>query len=249
MVDQQSNRRTGDQISIDGAYQYRALREGHPVQRHWHRSKLLLVDSLLKPMPGDRILDVGCGSGVVSAYMANAGASVTAVDGNASAIEFATRQFQAQAERLHFRLGLVDDVGFEPGSFDKAISFEVIEHLHRPQTEVMIAAVAKALAPGGLLLLTTPNYLSGWPAIEFSLDFFGLVPTLKDEQHVSKYTHKRLHEICVSAGFSPVAKRSVCTVGPWLAPFSDRLAVAATGFELKHRVPFGTILAHLYRMP
>ena len=75
-------RRTGDTIAIDGAYQYRALTEGNPVQRFWHEAKQLVIDRFLPPEPGDFVMDVGCGSGVIANHLAEQGAEVIAVDGN-----------------------------------------------------------------------------------------------------------------------------------------------------------------------
>ena len=106
-------RRTGDLIQIEGGNQYNALRSGNPVQRWWHRSKLLLIDELLKPSPSDRILDVGCGSGVCSFHMAERGAKVVGVDGNPSAVEFARSAYpDLGAGTLRFELGLIDELGF-----------------------------------------------------------------------------------------------------------------------------------------
>lgn len=59
-------RRTGDTIAIDGGYQYRALTEGYRVQRFWHYSKTLAIQEFLPPQSTDRIIDVGCGSGVIT---------------------------------------------------------------------------------------------------------------------------------------------------------------------------------------
>jgi 2-polyprenyl-3-methyl-5-hydroxy-6-metoxy-1,4-benzoquinol methylase len=243
----QTGRRMGDRIAIAGDYQHRAIHEGGAVQRFWHQSKLLLIERLLRPAAGQRILDVGCGSGVCSGFMGESGADVTGIDGNAEAIAFARRTYGR--DHVRFAAGHVDDLQFEPRSFDKAICFEVIEHLYHPQVADLLRGLARVLKPGGELLVTTPNYRSLWPAIELALDRLHLVPALAGEQHVTRFTHGRLAQTAASAGFVSVARRSICSVGPWLAPISTAAARRTTWWELDHFVPAGTILAHLYRVP
>jgi 2-polyprenyl-3-methyl-5-hydroxy-6-metoxy-1,4-benzoquinol methylase len=240
-------RRLGDSVDIAGDYQHRALHEGHPVQRFWHRSKLLLLDTLLQPRPGERILDVGCGSGVCCGHLARRGASATGVDVNATALTFARRTYGPRGVRVV--RSYVDSLPFADASFDKAICLEVIEHLHVPQVAVLLQSAWRVLVPGGTLLVTTPNYRSLWPVIEFALDRTRRVPTLAGEQHVTRFTSPRLTDLARAAGFQPLAQRSICTVGPWLAPLSQSLAVRSTEFELQYSVPGGTILAHLYQKP
>jgi 2-polyprenyl-3-methyl-5-hydroxy-6-metoxy-1,4-benzoquinol methylase len=240
-----SLRRTGDQVAIQGSYQFEALLHGPSVQRHWHRRKLALVDRLSPPRPTDRALDIGGGSGVVAAHLSASAGYVLGIDGNPGAVAFARAQFGR--EGIEFREGLVDRMLLPQGRFQKAFCMEVIEHVHEPQAVEMLRSIARALEPGGTLLLTTPNYASLWPAIELALDLVGAVPRLKDEQHVSRYTHARLRRVCEEAGFETTLERSICTVRPWLALVSERLALRATRSEIDHRIPFGTILAHLCR--
>lgn len=86
-----SARRIGDSIAIPGDYQYRALHDGPAVQRFWHHGKLAAAEAALHPVAGDVVLDVGCGSGVLSARLgAIPGVRVIGVDANADAIAFAS---------------------------------------------------------------------------------------------------------------------------------------------------------------
>jgi 2-polyprenyl-3-methyl-5-hydroxy-6-metoxy-1,4-benzoquinol methylase len=243
----QPPRRLGDRIEIAGDYQHRALHAGNAVQRFWHESKLQLIDALLVPGPGERVLDVGCGSGVCSGHVAASGAHVVGIDANPSALAFARRAYGS--ETIRFVEGYVDDLPFEGEGFDKAICLEVIEHLYREQGDALLRSIVRVLRPGGLLLLTTPNYRSLWPAIERTLDLLRLVPTLDSEQHVSRFHHRSLARLAAGAGFEPVSRRTICTIGPWIAPVSHALAAGATRMELKRFWPGGTILAHLYRKP
>ncbi len=240
-------RRMGDRIQIEGAYQYSALHRGNAVQRFWHESKLDTISRLLQPERGDFVIDVGCGSGVCAAFAADRGAEVLGVDGNAAAISFATKQF-AGSRRARFRLALLDELSeLPPSSFNKAMCLEVLEHLAVSQIRVLLASIYECLRESGLLLITTPNYRSAWPLIEFSLDQLHLVPKLREEQHVTKLHHRGLRCLAESHGFELVTRRAICTLAPWLAPLSQRLGRGVRRLELSVPVPFGTILAHLYR--
>ena len=82
-------RRVGDTVAIAGDYQYRALTEG-PRPAVLARYEAVARPALPVPGPDDRVLDVGCGSGVVAAALADTPVrECVAVDGNPAAIAFA----------------------------------------------------------------------------------------------------------------------------------------------------------------
>jgi 2-polyprenyl-3-methyl-5-hydroxy-6-metoxy-1,4-benzoquinol methylase len=217
-----SDRRTGDRIAIPGEYQYRALHHGPAPQRFWHRAKLEEALALLRLAPGDRMLDAGCGSGILAAMAAMApitpGTRVLGVDANPAAIEFGSRTFARP--NLSFRLGLVDELdelNGPPGSFEKISFLEVIEHLSRAQGGTILAQFAHLLTPGGRLVLTTPNRRSPWPLIEWLLDRLRLVPQLSGEQHEVLYDLGELRAMGEAAGLVLAEHRMIDTVAPWLA--------------------------------
>ncbi|MDR3634748.1 MAG: class I SAM-dependent methyltransferase [Isosphaeraceae bacterium] len=240
--DQGRLRRVGDTVAIAGDYQYRALTEGPRVQRFWHDTKRWLVQRYLAPGPNDRVLDVGCGSGVVAASLADTPVrECVAVDGNPEAIAFATARFQRP--NLRFVQGLVDELDFADGSFDACCCLELIEHIHVEQGRELLATLARLLRPGGRLLITTPNVHSVWPLLEWTLDRLGLVPRLADEQHVAFYTHSRLEALWRRGPWSPLHRHTCCTIAPWAALASWPLAGAIR--EVEGGMPCGTLLVHV----
>ena len=70
-----------------------STRQRFVVQRFWHWEKELSIDRFCPPAPGERVLDVGCGSGVVSDLLARRGAITTGVDVDARSIAFAQRTY------------------------------------------------------------------------------------------------------------------------------------------------------------
>jgi SAM-dependent methyltransferase len=230
-------------VAIPGDYQHRALHEGPAVQRFWHETKLWLVDRHLRPGAGERVLDVGCGSGVVADAIARAGVrECVAIDGSAAAIAFASGRYQRS--NLRFVRGLVDEIDAADGAaYDAACCLEVVEHIHEAQGLELFQRLSRMVRPGGRLLVTTPNARSAWPLIEWGLDRSGRVPRLAGEQHVAFYTHGRLAWLAEASGWRVAVRETCCTMAPWIAPVSVRAARAVRRWE--GPLPFGTLLVAL----
>lgn len=107
-----------------------------------------------------RVLDVGCGRGELAYQFAAAGAEVTAVDYSASAIALAEQCFNGEPEvkaRVQFVCASATDLPLD-GTFDAAISSDVVEHLAPSELDQFYATVAAHLAPEGLFVVhTAPN--------------------------------------------------------------------------------------------
>lgn len=118
------------------------------IDRHWRGDA-----RAPKPLAGRRALDVGCGAGLLCEPLARLGAEVTGVD--AAAENVAAAQAHAAGSRLaiDYRCGDVGELGL--AGFDLVTSMEVIEHVGDKPT--FVAALAAALAPDGLMVLSTPN--------------------------------------------------------------------------------------------
>ncbi len=233
-------RRVGDRIAIAGGYQHRALHDGPAPQRFWHRAKLEEALACLRLAAGDRLLDAGCGSGLLAAMAAEVpGVEVLGIDANPAAVDFATRTFARPG--LAFRRGLVDELDAPPGSFEKIAFLEVIEHLSRAQGEAILAEFERLLAAGGRLVLTTPNRRSLWPLIEWLLDHLHLVPQLGGEQHEVLYDLDELCAMGEAAGLALAEHRMIDTVAPWLAGW-PALADAVHRWEVRHVRRHGSVM-------
>lgn len=117
------------------------------ADQHW-----ALDERSLKPLAGKSALDVGCGAGLLAEPLARMGAQVTAIDAASSLIAAAKLHAHGQGLEIDYRVSTVEEMG---GRFDLVTSMEVIEHVADPG--IFVRALAKRLAPGGLMVLSTPN--------------------------------------------------------------------------------------------
>jgi len=121
------------------------------LNQHWS-----LDEHSRRPLEGKSALDVGCGAGLLAEPLARLGAQVTAIDAAPELIGVARDHSNRQGLSIDYRAAAVENID---GRFDLITSLEVIEHVADPQA--FVKALAKLLAPGGLLILSTPNR-TGW---------------------------------------------------------------------------------------
>jgi 2-polyprenyl-6-hydroxyphenyl methylase/3-demethylubiquinone-9 3-methyltransferase len=107
-----------------------------------------------RPLAGRRALDVGCGAGLLTEPLARMGAMATGLDAAPENIAAAKLHAEGQGLAIDYRHGSVETLG-EGERFDLVCSMEVVEHVTDPAA--FVAGLARALAPGGLMLLSTPN--------------------------------------------------------------------------------------------
>jgi 2-polyprenyl-6-hydroxyphenyl methylase / 3-demethylubiquinone-9 3-methyltransferase len=117
------------------------------IDMHWQ-----VDEHGFKPLDGKNALDVGCGAGLLAEPLARLGAMVTAVDAAPELIDVATAHAAGQGLAIDYRAVGVEAV---KGKFNLVTAMEVVEHVADPQH--FIDALAARLAPGGLMILSTPN--------------------------------------------------------------------------------------------
>lgn len=107
-------------------------------------------------LAGRRVLDVGCGGGLLAEALARAGARVTAIDLAPAMIEVARLHAAESALALDYRLIAAEELAAaEPAAFDVVTCMEMLEHV--PEPAAMTATLARLLRPGGALFVSTLN--------------------------------------------------------------------------------------------
>jgi SAM-dependent methyltransferase len=140
---------------------------GPEGSEHHRRLAIPALLELLQPAPGEHVLDVGCGPGVLAPHVAGAGARYTGVDASRKLIAFARRHHGAHGRFVTgdaTRLPELPEVG--EGAFDAAVFLLSIQDID--PLEAALASAARALRPGGrlVMLMTHPCFRvprqSGW---------------------------------------------------------------------------------------
>jgi 2-polyprenyl-6-hydroxyphenyl methylase/3-demethylubiquinone-9 3-methyltransferase len=101
------------------------------------------------------ILDIGCGAGLLAEALARAGFPVLGLDAAADAITAAEAHAMGQTLPLRYRTGRIETLIAEGMTFPIVTALEVIEHV--PDPALFLSGLEAALAPGGLLFISTLN--------------------------------------------------------------------------------------------
>jgi 2-polyprenyl-6-hydroxyphenyl methylase/3-demethylubiquinone-9 3-methyltransferase len=107
------------------------------------------------PFEGKRLLDIGCGGGLVSEPMARLGADVVAVDASEKNIKTASVHAAQTGLEIDFRNTTAETLAASGEQFDIIVNMEVIEHV--ADVDAFLGACRTLLKPGGIMLLSTIN--------------------------------------------------------------------------------------------
>lgn len=129
--------------------QFRPLHEINPLRLAWVEG--------LAGVRGQRIVDVGCGGGILAESMAAAGAAVTGIDLSGKALAVARlHMLESGVENLDYREISAEALAAEqPGAFDVVTCMEMLEHVPDPASTVR--ACAALARPGGWVFFSTLN--------------------------------------------------------------------------------------------
>lgn len=107
-------------------------------------------------LAGKRVVDVGCGGGILAESMAGRGAVVTGIDMAEKPLKVAKLHLLESGRQVDYRLLTAEDLAIEqPGAFDVVTCMEMLEHVPDPASTV--AACARLVRPGGWVFFSTLN--------------------------------------------------------------------------------------------
>lgn len=144
----------------DPAGKFKPLHVFNPTRLNFIREQACAhfgLDSAAKrPLEGLRLIDIGCGGGLVAEPMARLGADVTAIDGAQANVKTAQAHALKSQLDIDYRATTVEDLiaSGEP-AFDIVLCLEVVEHV--ADVNQFLTDCAKLVAPGGLLIMATIN--------------------------------------------------------------------------------------------
>jgi 2-polyprenyl-6-hydroxyphenyl methylase/3-demethylubiquinone-9 3-methyltransferase len=123
-----------------------------------HEINPLRVDFINRraPLAGKRVLDVGCGGGLLTEAMAALGAEVTGIDKGEAPLAVARLHLKESGQRVDYHYAAAEDWAAEhEGRYDVVTCLELLEHVPDPASTV--AACARLAAPGGAVFFSTIN--------------------------------------------------------------------------------------------
>ncbi len=128
--------------------EFRPLHEMNPARQAW-------IDRHAG-LSGKKILDVGCGGGILAEGMASAGADVTGIDLSEKALGVAKLHLLESGRKVDYRLIAAEELAAEmAGAFDIVTCMEMLEHVPDPGS--IVAACAALVKPGGHVFFSTLN--------------------------------------------------------------------------------------------
>lgn len=117
------------------------------IADHYH-----LGTGTMTPLKGLKILDIGCGGGVVSEPLARMGATVTGIDADEVAIGVAQKHAKDSGLAIDYRAQSTDSM---KGQFDVVLALEIVEHV--ASVDKFVDEVVGLCKPGGLVIFSTLN--------------------------------------------------------------------------------------------
>ena len=133
----------------DPSGEFKPLHDINPLRLGW-------VQRIVGDLRGKRILDVGCGGGILSESMAASGARVTGIDLSDKALGVARLHKLESGADVEYRLVAAETLAAEsPGAYDVVTCMEMLEHVPEPAS--VVAAVATLVKPGGTVVISALN--------------------------------------------------------------------------------------------
>lgn len=132
----------------DRESEFKPLHEINPLRVNWIDERVGLA--------GKRVLDVGCGGGILSESMALRGATVTAIDMGEAPLAVARLHQLESGVEVDYRQTTAEQLAAEmPGQFDVVTCLEMLEHVPDPAS--VIQACQRLVRPGGQVFFSTIN--------------------------------------------------------------------------------------------
>jgi 2-polyprenyl-6-hydroxyphenyl methylase / 3-demethylubiquinone-9 3-methyltransferase len=128
--------------------EFRPLHEINPLRLKW-------IDKLA-PLAGKKVLDVGCGGGILAEAMAGAGATVSGIDLSEKALKVAKLHLFESGRSVDYQhVSAEDFAARHPGEFDVVTCMEMLEHVPDPAS--VVEACSRLVKPGGWVFFSTLN--------------------------------------------------------------------------------------------
>lgn len=132
----------------DPTSEFRPLHEINPLRLEWINARA--------PLFGKKVIDIGCGGGILAESMARKGADVTGIDLSEKALKVADlHSLESEIAMRYMQISAEDMAAQEPGQYDVVTCMEMLEHVPDPAS--IVKATATLVKPGGHVFFSTLN--------------------------------------------------------------------------------------------
>ncbi|WP_319482741.1 methyltransferase domain-containing protein [uncultured Draconibacterium sp.] len=222
---------------IPPGYYDKVYRKQKGIQSKWHNLKFeKIINILEQEVEWETLLDIACGPGTLIAQLPEE-KFCTGIDISSQQINYA-KTHNKKNEKHNFIVSSALEICQEDNSFDVITAIEFIEHLPGEDITIFLKEVYRCLKPGGVLILTTPNYASTWPILEWILNRISKLNY--EDQHLSKFTEKILFNTLTKNYFPESKIIKYLFTSPFLAPFGWDFAGKV--FVLENKLNTGNLL-------
>jgi len=209
---------TYDYDAIGAGYYDDVYRRNAGAQSKWHHTKFSHVHRQI-PADCESLLDIGCGPGTFIGSLPS-GLRALGVDVADAQIQYARREYGT--DRHVFQCVTPGPFPFDDASFDVVTMVELIEHLPVTEVDTLLGEARRILRPGGKLIVTTPNYASGWPLLEKIVN--ARLPVTYEEQHITRFRPGSLRGLLTDKGYTNVRVTTFQGIAPFTAALNWKLA-------------------------
>jgi ubiquinone/menaquinone biosynthesis C-methylase UbiE len=215
---------------------YDAITKGDNIQRFWHRQKFDAALNKIDFNKTESVLDVGCGPGILLSKILKKVSVTIGMDISKNQVNF-TRNLLNNDNNI---VGTAQKIPVKDNVLDCVFMIEVLEHLSPQEADSALKSIYNALNRGGIFILTTPNYRSLWPIIEF---FWNKInPINYNEQHINKQNIDKLRRSLLNARFKNITIETIFTISPFFSLISEKLALRVLGVEKKIIPSIGSLI-------
>lgn len=203
---------------------------GSLIQKLWHYLKFYNFKNKISLK--DKVLDIGCGPGTFSSFFP--AKKYYGIDIAHNQIQYAKIKYPKKQFKI-----IKNKIPFPKNNFDTVVLIEIIEHLTSKEITKLLQEAKRVLKKNGQILISTPNYNSFWPLIEYVLNLISKVKY--EEQHINKFTKKRLQLFLNKRQFVKIKISTMLFISPFLFFLPKKILIKISMLENK-LINFGNLI-------
>ena len=207
--------------SVNSGYYDIIFKREKGIQSAWHHIKFNFIKNKVTDTKAH--LDIGCGPGTFLGILKK---KAIGIDVAHNQVKYAKKQYSNK--KIKF-LTYKNKLPIKSKTIESISMIELIEHIDNQDLEQLLKECKRVLKKNGYICLSTPNYLSLWPLLEFFLNKVSKVNYA--HEHINKFNKNRLRDVMRKNGFEVLELKSFMLISPFLAFISFKFAKSMIVFD------------------